>query len=127
MITPATIPDLYGDVTALGDYRYRLYTVAELPFEAMLGRRDGGPGMAVIDGWAVGYTGTKPARLNARRGGYTEEGRYDPNLVERHELDGVEYPTMRDAERAAYDAGLLAFMVYERDAARFGLPTGGEA
>ncbi len=37
--------------------------------------------------------------------------------IERHALDGTTYPTGDDASRAAYDAGLLQWMVYDTPAA----------
>lgn len=40
-----------------------------------------------------------------------------PGPGDKHPLDGTKYDTIGDARRAAFDAGLLSFMVYEEDRA----------
>jgi hypothetical protein len=137
-VAPATLPALQGEIFTGGyDGRYRLYTVAELPFDALPSYRDGGPGRVVINGWS-----TSSARLcrvfssasviaaddhmvtvRATRGGCNNAGRYCPELVEHHALNGAKFATDREADQAVYEAGLTAFMVYEKQAAAFGLPT----
>jgi hypothetical protein len=135
-ITPAVLPPLEGDlIDSLGDYRYRLYTVAELPFDA-LPAYPAGPARVAHTDWHTATSSlchglSSPSvvaaddgmvAVRATRGGYNKDGQYDPALVERHELDGQRFATQHAADRAVYEAGLTAFMVYERDAARFGLP-----
>jgi hypothetical protein len=124
-------PALHGIVHEDGyDGRYRLYTSNHLSFDALPAYDEGGPRTAPIDGWTVSTTITSiglpghavsandgRVTVGAHRGGFPGS-KYTP---ERHELDGTDYPTQRDAERALYEAGLTAFMVYERDAARYGL------
>jgi hypothetical protein len=43
-------------------------------------------------------------------------------VTERHDLDGQKFPTKRDADRAIFNAGGTAFMVYAKNAARQGFP-----
>ncbi len=118
----ATTPPVEGQIFPTGyDGRYRLYTIAHLPFDALPSYAEGGPAKVVLDPWDVSTTSPTEG----------EGGRVTLNVYpatsrqtgERHPLDGTRYDDREDADRAAYDAGLLAFMVYERDAARYGLPT----
>ena len=116
-ITPTSVPPLTG-------FRndYRLYTVEHIPFDAVPSYRDGGPGTVVVDGWCCSTTGwDHQGSVTANAFRFTSPDITTP--PERHPLDGTKYPTQADAKRAQYEAGLLAFMVYEKDAARFGLPT----
>ena len=93
---------------------YRLYTVEHLPFDALPEYMDGGPPLVVIDPWAVS---TSFPTDDSDGPQYTLHARTVD--MEPHPLNGSRYATRRDADRAVYDAGLLAFMVYEREAADF--------
>lgn len=122
-VTPIELPEMTGDVYGAGtphefDGRARFYTVEHLPFDAMPAR--GGPYLAGLDRWAVSYS------QSHRTGMWTLsvvrlEGR-DVKIV-RHELCDTTWPTGSDAQEAAYNAGVVGFMVYEKDAARWNLPT----
>lgn len=128
----AALPELAGERWSWRDGRYRVYTVAHLPFEALPAYADGGPATVALGVWGVSTSSlcrafSSPSVAAADDGMHTlsvyrfaTPGGAD---IERHALDGTTYATGRDASRAAYEAGLLGFMVYERDAGRFGLPT----
>lgn len=140
--TPAAIdipadklPPLEGKLWSTRDGRYRLYTVDSLPFDALPAYCDGGPAQVAHTDWAVAFPRTcrvfsSPSVVAADDGMITLDAckiplnldlTKDPLVVE-HPLNGTKYPTQRDADRAAYNAGLTAFMVYERHARRYGLP-----
>lgn len=119
-ITPKRIPELRHPGNP---YASRVYTNAELDFDALHATQEGGPGLAVLDGWSVSYDvacerdPNATAVLNLRLwGGCCTD-------TPAHPLHGVRYPTRRDAERAAYQAGALGFLVFENQAAQWGLPT----
>lgn len=126
-VTPATLPALKGDG------RYRVYTVEHLPFDALPAYDEGGPATVRGDEWNVSTSHlsaafASPSVVAADDGMYTlsvfkfTHPGGGADLV-RHPLDGTKYATRRDANRAAYEAGLLGFMVYESDAPSYGLPT----
>lgn len=96
---------------------YRLYDRTHCDFDDFPSYREGGPATVVHAGWGVSYSmphgDEKRVELNAYKYEGEEEG------FAKHELDGTFYDTMEDATRAAFEAGLLAFMVYERDAAKW--------
>lgn len=118
------MPELRGSVTGDYDGRYRLYTVAEVPF-GTFPEYPSGPGRVVIDGWHMSTSSlsrafSSPSVVTADDGMHTLSlSRHDETGERmRHELDGTKYPTSEGASRAAYEAGCLAYMVYERDAHR---------
>lgn len=122
-ITPTSVP------AAQGVTRYRLYTVEHLPFGALPSYRDGGPAKVALPGWAVSTSTVSrlfsssevvadgTVTLNLRQ--------YQPDTFDYtpHALDKTTYPTQADADRASYEVGASAYMVYDRDAADWGLPT----
>lgn len=118
-ISPDLIPATQGTVSEHYDGRYRLYTVDVLPFDAVPTWAGGGPALVAHTSWGVSQsTGAhiEGARLNVYRyPGQTGWG-------ERHPLDGTLYPDCDQAHRAAYEAGALAFMIYNKEAPRWGLP-----
>lgn len=141
MIELTATPDLQGEQWASGyDGRHRLYTHEHIAFDALPDYREGGPATVTNGDWSMSVSSVcvalsspsvaaealaNPATrytLNASRDGHYEAGRY---VSERHPLDGTTYASDRAARRAAFDAGIIAYMVYERDAARLGLPTVG--
>lgn len=98
---------------------YTLYTVDDVPFGTQFDspRRVG----RVTTGWNVSTTSlckffSSPSVVAADDGMITlNVFRYasaTSRECERHPLDGTRYPSKEDADRAAYDAGLLAYMVY---------------
>lgn len=106
---------------------YRLFNVHDVTWElgcTLSPRNADGRGTVVIDGWGVSYStgswerrpgdGDGAVRLNAYKYHGPEEG------FENHELYGTTYDTQVEASRAAFEAGLLAFMVYEDE--RIGKP-----
>jgi hypothetical protein len=97
---------------------YRLYTVADVPFDAFPQYADGGPSMVVNTEYGVSYSSTckvlsSPGVVAADDGLVTLNAYASPYTGEKHALDGTKYATQTDARRAAYEAGLLAFMVYD--------------
>jgi hypothetical protein len=117
------------------DGRYRLYTSEHLDFDALPSYRDGGPSLVVVDGYCMSTSSvsgfSSRAVLAADDGMHTlslskpvRGFEWDITRRDKHPLDGTKYATAPDARRAAFDAGAMAYMVYERDAAKWGLPTG---
>lgn len=122
-------PELQGEDWGWTDGRYRLYTVDHVPFD-FFPEYPEGPASVVHTTWCKSTSRldrffSSPSVVAADDGlvtlnVYRFSGPTD-RTGERHPLDGTKYATTRDADRAAYEAGVTAFMVYERDAARFGL------
>lgn len=113
------LPATSGSIAPERDGRYRLYTADVLPFDAVPAY-PAGPALVAHTTWGVSTStgdGIDGAQLNVHR---FASGAAGPG--ERHELDGHLYRTYRDAQHAAYDAGVLAFMIYHKDAPRWGLP-----
>jgi len=113
----ASVPPLRGRCYGDFDGRYRSWTHAHgLQFDDVPSHEHGGP-VLVGNGWdcSIGPHDDE-VTLRASRG--------QARARETHPLDGHRFPTVRDAQRAAYAAGLLAYQVYERHAAAYGLPTG---
>ncbi len=95
------------------DGRFRTWTVEHIPFEDLPTYEPGprSPATVSINGWQVHWYGDAL---------YV----YHPDTNAYHELHGKRgYPTIEDAERAWYDAGVLGLMVYEDVAAEYGLPS----
>lgn len=128
-ITATEIP---APAKSVGPRPYRLWTVEHIEFDALPAYRDGGPAMVTVTPWYVSTSSLCPVfsspsvvaaddgmvTLNIHRvchelPGYVTEG---------HVLDGTKYPTDREANRAAFRGGCLAFMVYDDEAERYGLP-----
>jgi hypothetical protein len=94
---------------------YRLFNVNDLPWEdrgLVSAEAVEGRGIVVTDGWGTSQTTggdlDGKVKLNAYRVPIDPEDGLD-----RHELDGTVYDTRLEATRAAYEAGITAFMVYE--------------
>ena len=109
---------------------YRLYTIEHLPFDHW-GEGETRPRTVVTDGWGkstTGYDRLFGAILGAEVPERPDEVTLNVYRVpfspddERHPLDKTVWPTKRDADRAAYEAGITAFMVYEDQRERLGLP-----
>ncbi|MBQ1048458.1 hypothetical protein KBX50_08265 [Micromonospora sp. C51] len=119
---PASVPELKGERTSHRDGRYRVYTREHLPFDAL---PEGHPGALVSLDWSVAVT------REGRCGEYTYAvgavRLVDGKDLVQHALEGTPCESYRDGYRIAYEAGLLGFMVYEYDAARYGLPTVADA
>ncbi len=122
-VVPTSRPPAHGKEYWHLNMRYRLWTAATgLRFDDM--RVDDGPSVVPVDsGWHVSYTvpmGWTPALADVHDGKVellVWRGDYrDP---ERHPLNGSRHDTMRDAHRAAYEAGLIAFMIYETQEYRY--------
>lgn len=134
-VAVTSVPELQGEITTYGyDSRYRLYTAEHVAFDALPTYRDGGPARVAHTDWSSSTSSlcrglSSPSvvaasdgriTINSTRGGHYEDGQY---VVERHPLDGTHYATQTEANRATFEGGLTAFMVYERNAAKYGLPT----
>lgn len=118
-MTITTIPAAQGRTT------YRLYTVEDLPFDAIPTYRDGGPAKVSMPGWSKSTSSmcpifSSPSVIAADDRRITLSLRLNG---EPHPLDKSTYATQDEADRAAYEVGASAFMVYDRDAAKWGLPT----
>lgn len=133
-----SLPQVQGAHEGWRDGRYRIYTAEHIDFDALPSYSDGGPAKVAHDGWCVSYSSLSRAMssasviaaddgmhtLSIHRGAHYEqvdgETRY---VAEYHPLDRTKYALQSDAQRAAFEGGATAFMVYERDAAKWGLPT----
>lgn len=105
-----TLPDLQQ--TLPGRSRpYRLFTREHVDFDTFYGIH----GLVTRDRWGVSYS--QPMDENWKRTGEIEIHVYDvrstPGETEKHPLYGTRYLSEVAARRAAFDAGVLAFMVYE--------------
>lgn len=108
-MTTRTLPEIRQ--TLPGRSRpYRLYTVEHVDFDTFLGAHN----LVVCGPWGVSYQQEMDENWN--RTGLTEMRVYDvrsiPGETVKHALYGTTYPTQEDASRAAFEAGVLAFMVY---------------
>lgn len=114
---PATLP-------ALINGRYRVLTVAHLPYGTLPAYPEG-PATVTIEPWCVSTSPlsplSSPSVLAADDGMTTLNVHKMTGGCERHDLDGTKYATKDDADRAAYDAGVTGYMVYERDRERLGV------
>lgn len=89
--------------------KYILLTVADVPFDRYAPYERGGPPKVTNTEWST-----------SRTSGDRADGRVTLNVHRwddaacasiKHLLDGTVYDTHRDAERAAYEAGLTAYML----------------
>jgi hypothetical protein len=132
--TVTSAPQIEGKREPWGDSRYRIYTHEHISFDALPSYRDGGPATVVVDGYSMSTSSV--SGFSSRSVLAADDGMHTLSLskpirgdeceitrFDKHPLDGTKYAIERDAKRAAFDAGALAFMVYERDAAKWGLPT----
>lgn len=117
---PAPLP-------ALVNGRYRVVTVAYLPFDA-LPQYPAGPALVTVGGWNTSTSSLSP--LSSPTVIAVDNSKVTLNVfrmhgdavhITSHELDGTQYPTRRDADRAAYNAGVTGFMVYEHDRELLGI------
>jgi len=127
----ATMPEMYGRVHGCGyDGRYRLWTAAHgVDFDTVPAFDDGGPSTTAINGWNVS---TSTATLIHYSGGGEDldDGQHtlsvwrgDPFEPTRHpDLDGKKFATRRDADRAAFQAGVVALFIPEKHAFQYRLP-----
>ena len=129
MTNPLTVPPLSGLIDFRGGYR--LWAVGSgLAFDALPAYADGGPSLVPVAGWNVS-TSRLCRVLSSPSVVADDDGMYELSLwcghyrePERHALHGTRYADKREADRVAYEAGALAFMVYDDHAAsRYGLPT----
>lgn len=107
-----TLPDLQQ--TLPGRSReYRLFTRDHVAFDTFYGIHN----LVTCDRWGVSYS--QELDPDWKRTGKTELRVYDvrstPGETEKHALYGTTYLSEVAARRAAFDAGVLAFMVYEED------------
>ncbi len=109
---------------------HRLWTVNELPFDFFPAYADGGPVAVPLHGWNVSYSSLSPV-LSSASAVADDDGKhtleifrvvsYSPYVAERHPLNGNKYEDREEGTRAAYEAGVLALMVYVKDEARYGI------
>lgn len=89
---------------------YRLYTVDHVDFDTFYGLHS----LVTCDRWGVSYQQEMDENWN--RTGMIELRVYDvrstPGETEKHALYGTTYLSEIAARRAAFEAGVLAFMVY---------------
>jgi hypothetical protein len=124
---PTSVPPVLGTAFDYGfDGRYRLWTVANgIDFDDMPPYGEGGPATVAVDGWHMS-TSSLSALLSTPSVVAADDGkvtlhlwRGDPHDAGHHPLHGTKYDTHRDANRAAYEVGGLAFMVYEKHTHRY--------
>lgn len=128
---------VHGEIRTYGDGRYRLWTVEHVAFDDVAPYSKGGPAKVVIDGWSTSTSSLSRIfssasvvaaddgmhKVSATRDGHYEEVDGETRYVStKHALHGQRFATQRDADRAVFNAGLTAFMVYEREAATHGFP-----
>jgi hypothetical protein len=101
----------------------RRWTVKEVPYGTFPDYADGGPFLVAHGVWS---TLTNPVSNSL----HDMEGptrldivKFDQNGItgDKHPLRGSVYPTDVEADRAAYEAGLLAYVVPVEDEERFGV------
>jgi hypothetical protein len=94
-----------------GGRPYRVWTVSLMPLHQLPRFEPGmtAPVFVAVTDWRV--IADFDGRLYVHRG----DGIH-------HELHNTAHPSMHDAERAAYGAGLLGVMVYDEHAASHGFP-----
>lgn len=124
MITATVIPDPQSFVPGR---LLRIWTAAHTTWDAVHAEGTangvGVPPLVVVAAWAVSYSivAGQPVVLHART--ISTAPATAGETLTRHALDGTTYPTMADAQRAAFDAELIGFKVNDFDAARYGFPT----
>lgn len=103
---------------------YRLFTIEHVPFGHFPTYAEGGPATVSHTKWTTSLTGpatglyideikgdprwTVNVHYNPCQMGQV----YDPEKTEYHSLDGQKFDTKEEADRAKYEAGLIAYMVY---------------
>jgi hypothetical protein len=119
------IPAVQGNLHGRDlDYRYRVWTIRhDLAFDDMPTLHNGGPALVPVDGWHKSVTvpaGWTPEHA-AVHDGKTElhVWRGDYRQPDRHPLDGTRHDSMLAADRAAYNAAVIGFMVYETHVHRY--------
>lgn len=90
---------------------HTLYTVDDVPFDHFPQYADGGPAMVVVDGWNVSVS--TGAHIDGAVSGAFKVLIETPYTTLRHPLDEKPFPTQEAAKQAQYEAGLIAFMVYD--------------
>jgi hypothetical protein len=99
------------------DSRCRLWTVNEVPYGRFPTFADGGPATVCYGDWNVSYR-TNDGKPTIKVFKVISQSPYQS---ERHPLDGTEYDTFDDAQRVAYEAGVIAYLVYVTDEEKYGL------
>jgi hypothetical protein len=89
--------------------RYTLKTVSDIPYGTYPAYPEG-PALVAHTEWHVS-TSTVNGATEATAGAFRVISQ-NPYKNERHELDGQTFPTSDLARQAQYNAGLLAYMVY---------------
>jgi hypothetical protein len=93
---------------------YRLFTVEHCDWEDFAPAGLARPPVVTLAPWGTSYT--QEMDENWERTGMVEMHVYDvrsvPGETVKHPLYGTTYPTQEQATRAAWEAGVLAFMVY---------------
>lgn len=89
---------------------YTLKTVADVPFDAYP-EYPVGPALVAVGDWCVSTT--SGAHMDGVEAGAFQVVSERPYATRRHPLDGQMFPTREAARQAQYEAGVLAFMVYD--------------
>lgn len=121
-------PESYGlDCDVHGSSpRFRRWSISNVPFGTFPTYADGGPLLVSHGEWSTLtipvsnslHDMAGPTRLDIVKFGK------DGVTGDKHELDGAVYPTDDDADRVAYEAGLLAYFVPVDEEAKYGIPAG---
>jgi hypothetical protein len=88
---------------------YTLKTITDTPYGTYPPFEDGGPAMVQNEDW---QTSTSTRKEGARVSAFKVVC-HESSQTTRHALDGQNFPTAEDARRAQYEAGLIAYMVYD--------------
>lgn len=89
---------------------WTLKTVVNVPF-GTYPPYPTGPALVAHGGWNTSCT--TGGDIDGVRVGAFKVITENPWTTERHELDGQIFPTSEEANRAKYEAGLIAYMVYD--------------
>lgn len=90
---------------------YTLKTVTDVPFGTYPEHLEGGPALVSLDGWNTSLT--HGDGIDGFQVGAFKVISQSPWVTEEHELDGQVFPTNEEGQRAKYNAGLTAYMVYD--------------
>lgn len=126
IVNPNDLPAI--DLEGVDRWSYRLVGVEDLSFGTFPSYDQGGPSLVTRGGWGVSYESldrlfSSPSVVVADDGLVTLKVYQYTSATARtaihHELHGSKYATRELASQAAYEAGCLSFMVYDRDAHKY--------
>lgn len=128
------VRDFRPEIQGLLRKPYRLWTIEHIPFDRLPAYSNGGPARVALDPWSISTSQlcklfTSSSVIEKARAAGTDnqvtlnarEIFLDGRPTRPHALDKTVYSSKRAADRAAYEAGLTAFLVYECDERKYNL------